>query len=289
MPNYRFPFDVRDFGARGQGDTIDIDDTHAINLALAEADGKPVYFPAGVYLITDELLLNFDYVTIFGDAGLTVIKQTVVGAGCFANQSSSRHFSITMRDITIGLDGDIQGGTAVDLTGCSDAFLSNVRVIADNSSQGYLTAFRCHTPTGSLGSFRNEFYGCTARTYPSVDARGLLLDAVSGQQSNSHRWIGGSIRADSGKGVYCPKNGAAVSDHNIVAYATFEGTTAQAVEMDGRWHKVDACRFEGVTNGILWGSSSQYCVSEDNMFTSGLSTQVVNNGTNNERRGPQQS
>lgn len=68
---HRGPFDVRDFGARGDGNTLD---TAAINQAVAAAHaagGGTVVFPAGDYLSFSVRLLS--RVTLLLEAGATLI------------------------------------------------------------------------------------------------------------------------------------------------------------------------------------------------------------------------
>lgn len=58
---------VTDYGAKGDGTS---DDTNAINDAItAAAAGRIVYFPAGTYLISSEIIANDDKLTFLGDGG----------------------------------------------------------------------------------------------------------------------------------------------------------------------------------------------------------------------------
>ena len=61
---------VKDFGARGDALT---DDTTAIAAAMAGAAGRPVYFPAGTYIVSSTLALP-DGIHLVGD-GRAVLKQ----------------------------------------------------------------------------------------------------------------------------------------------------------------------------------------------------------------------
>lgn len=77
-------FNVRDYGARGNGT---IDDTRAIRAAIAAASGVrgTVLFPTGRYLYSDELLLNG--VTLQGQSGAALLSDSanayvkLIGAG----------------------------------------------------------------------------------------------------------------------------------------------------------------------------------------------------------------
>jgi hypothetical protein len=55
---------VKDFGAVGNGVA---DDTVAIQTAINSANGKKVFFPAGVYLVTDTLTITVDYYSWEGE------------------------------------------------------------------------------------------------------------------------------------------------------------------------------------------------------------------------------
>ena len=61
---------VKDYGAKGDGTS---NDTNAINLAIATAlAGRIVYFPTGTYLITSEIDITANYITLMGDLGATL-------------------------------------------------------------------------------------------------------------------------------------------------------------------------------------------------------------------------
>lgn len=63
---------VTDYGAKGDGTS---DDTNAINSAItAAAAGKIIYFPAGTYLVSDELTITSDYLSFLGDLGATLLR-----------------------------------------------------------------------------------------------------------------------------------------------------------------------------------------------------------------------
>ncbi len=77
--DHRGPFDVRDFGARGDGNTLD---TAAINQAIAAAyaaGGGTVVIPAGDYLSYSVRLLS--RVTLVLEAGATLIAADPPAAG----------------------------------------------------------------------------------------------------------------------------------------------------------------------------------------------------------------
>ena len=85
---------VKDFGAMGDGET---DDTAAINRALYEIfcrasttqTRRSLFFPAGIYLVSDEIKIP-SYAMIRGEGqDCTVIKQTSSLASCVARTADS--------------------------------------------------------------------------------------------------------------------------------------------------------------------------------------------------------
>ncbi|MFW9968620.1 MAG: glycosyl hydrolase family 28-related protein [Candidatus Odinarchaeota archaeon] len=63
---------VKDYGAIGNGTT---DDTTAIQSAVdAITNGGIVYFPAGTYIISNQITINYDYIKLIGTGSASVIK-----------------------------------------------------------------------------------------------------------------------------------------------------------------------------------------------------------------------
>jgi nitrous oxidase accessory protein NosD len=70
-------FNVRDYGAVGDGKTDDITALRRAVLAMQQAGGGQLYFPAGTYLISDRLLFggdNFSSLRIYGEGDTSIIK-----------------------------------------------------------------------------------------------------------------------------------------------------------------------------------------------------------------------
>jgi hypothetical protein len=70
-------FNVRDYGAVGDGKTDDIAALRRAVGAIEKAGAGQLYFPAGIYLISDRLLFggdNFSALHIYGDGDASVIK-----------------------------------------------------------------------------------------------------------------------------------------------------------------------------------------------------------------------
>jgi VCBS repeat-containing protein len=130
-------FNVKNYGAKGDGIT---DDTAAINAARAAADNTPwatVYLPKGSYAINDSLFPGWDQVRWLGDGkDITTIKA--------ANGSSQQYLfvtegpvnHITFQDLT--LDANAQNATSMLTTSyirkSSDIQYLNVKINAEGAS-----------------------------------------------------------------------------------------------------------------------------------------------------------
>ena len=125
------PVNVRDFGAVGNGTT---DDTAAINAAIAFAGptGKSVYLPAGKYLITSTIAIDWA-ITLFGDIatiytqssypyGTVIVKgAAVAGPALKLNTDKCAIKSLGV----VGLAGNTGDGIHLNANGC---LLKNVQV-----------------------------------------------------------------------------------------------------------------------------------------------------------------
>ncbi len=281
----RDPGDIRRYGADGTPADI-----AAINSAASISHLHPMYIPAtdtfwqhtGNINLPDE-----DGVTIIGDGDKSVIRITTASADGIRNGTGNRQFNYTFRDFRIGVDGAISGGTGIDLEDVSNSFFSNVKVIADDTSQGFRVGWRLFTSVGG-GCFRNEFESCSVRTDVNASARGVLISGGSEQSSNSHHIRGGEVRADSGIGVFIERSGvtaAGISTQNTIDQVSFEGTTATGVSIEGgssvaQFNQVQLCRFEGPTAGISMDANTVANGTFMNFFSTGVTTPISDSGEN---------
>jgi len=100
-------FNVKDFGATGDGSTSDQTAiAAALTAAVASIPGGTVYFPAGRYLLTDTLTASFGgtaagsivptNLTIRGEGMATVLQQSVANKGIFNLTNTHRYGGIRL-------------------------------------------------------------------------------------------------------------------------------------------------------------------------------------------------
>ncbi|MBR5452845.1 MAG: right-handed parallel beta-helix repeat-containing protein [Clostridia bacterium] len=130
-------FNVLDFGAEGDGVT---DDTEACRRALAVVDnGGTVYFPKGTYLISDQLFISADNVTVRGDGNATKLLYTrVQDDSPMENQSliglKPGIRGVTVKDLHMEYQGEFYGEEGQSYSGriCGIYFLEAHRVLVEN-------------------------------------------------------------------------------------------------------------------------------------------------------------
>jgi parallel beta-helix repeat protein len=123
-------YNVKDFGALGDGIT---NDTLAIQAAVNAAHlagGGSVYIPAGTYIVTgtnqasDGAIMLYDNITVYGDGmGATTVKMqdgwNHAVTGIFRDQTDVENHDITVHDLTID-------GNRANTTGKIDGWFNGV-------------------------------------------------------------------------------------------------------------------------------------------------------------------
>lgn len=122
------PFNVLDFGATGDGVT---NDTAAIQSALDAvklAGGGFLYLPAGVYAISDALVLTGINNMIFAGAGddASIIKSTSTTNDVFFDSGTS--FFRTFRDFSISSSVTKTAGNSFNLAGERRGLFTRIRI-----------------------------------------------------------------------------------------------------------------------------------------------------------------
>ena len=218
-------FNVKNYGAKGDGVT---NDTAAINAARAAADKTPwstVYLPTGTYIVNQALDPGRDQVRWLGDGkNLTNIK-AANGSGqrfLFFNESIGAK-QITFQDLT--LDANKKNGTSISTTTylrkTSDLQYLNVKINGEGT-----TPFDWHTnnnvsmknsevigQNGYIGVSSqifidgSKFYGTgdTATLLYGGGVQGISITNSVGQNLNNSdpdpaKWVKGRFFVDNGRG-----------------------------------------------------------------------------------------
>jgi hypothetical protein len=176
---------VKDFGATGNGTT---DDTASIQAAINFAKGSPVYFPAGTYLITSSLQLNWSTSTTGFQAGTRLIGQNE-GNTTILNRSGD--FALKHTPTSAQVAAEVR---------MSDGEIAHLNIIIDGSS-----------PAGSGGI---QLYSFWNPRIHDLNIDGVLTDGIqipvnTGLSSNSDLYSCGTVTLDnvringcSGWGIY---------------------------------------------------------------------------------------
>jgi len=98
---------VKDFGAKGDNSNDDTAEIQAAIDAMEAASGGVVYFPNGTYLISSELVIDSQSVSLVGENRFgSLIKQTTLSAKIL--NSTARYF--TVRSLSLHYDGTPTSG-----------------------------------------------------------------------------------------------------------------------------------------------------------------------------------
>jgi hypothetical protein len=104
---------VKDYGATGDGVT---DDTAALNAAIAALGTYlRLFFPAGTYIISSELVIGVSNITVFGEGRDASAIKLISGAS-----GIDRMMGVTASGVTIeslGLDGNSINNSTINVTG----------------------------------------------------------------------------------------------------------------------------------------------------------------------------
>jgi VCBS repeat-containing protein len=216
-------FNVKNYGAKGDGIT---NDTAAINAARAAADNAPwstVYLPTGTYVVNDTLWTSRDQVRWLGDGkDVTTIKAANDSSQRFLFQADNVN-QITFQDLT--LDANVNNGSKIEygtlIRGSSDLQYLNVKINAEgavpfdwNTNHGVsmknsqaigLSNFLGNAKqvfidgsqffgTGS-GENASLFYGFGVENLSITNSTGQSLDS---SDANSGKWVNGRFFVDHG-------------------------------------------------------------------------------------------
>ena len=137
---------VKDFGATGDGTT---DDTTAISTALTAAISAqvPLYFPAGTYVLSNQIAVtSAKSIKIYGagiDLTTLVWTTAATSGGGLSITYTDVEFPPTIQDLSLHTRASIVG-TALSITGTNSASVTRLGAIVSNISiQGENTATQC--------------------------------------------------------------------------------------------------------------------------------------------------
>lgn len=117
---------AKDFGAKGDDGA---DDTAAIRSAIAvlkAAGGGTLYLPKGTYRINDELIIDFNNLTVRGDGAGSIIRTTVTNKNIFTVTSDQLRFQGFGMDV---ISGSASSNAALSLSGAESVVIDQVSII----------------------------------------------------------------------------------------------------------------------------------------------------------------
>lgn len=178
-------FNVKNYGALGDGTT---DDTIACQAAITAAEaagGGRVYFPTGIYRLTDALTATLGPLEFAGDGiGFSSLVWddnatkglTVIGSSAFVSQALAVNAAIGDRSITLGASaGLVNGGWAYldDTQTHGGTFLTKIKLIA-----GAVVTLEDALPCNLLIASTATLYSYTA-LQPGVSVHDLEFATVT--------------------------------------------------------------------------------------------------------------
>ena len=289
----RDSFNVKDFGAVGDGSANDTVAVQNAVTAAANANGS-VYFPQGTYLISSALTLPGGFaghISVFGDGEwVSVIVQTgtgngldfdltggtypykntveIYGLGILANNAAASGYAIGLKYPTGGTAAEMHTGSSVRHVYIGTVVTGNYTPA--NANAGWKTGIKaivaCHLEISDVylyGNFSN-WYGSGAGSGSGVDLLSCIncnLDNVSGAF-----WNTGLLLENAGGGTPDPQ-GILISNLNFVSVGTLmnaNGTGNMAVISLTNWQCDNGETTSGhpdYNNGIIVTDASDVVIS----------------------------
>lgn len=266
-PKAHLPFNVKDYGATGDGST---DDTAAFNTWLTAASGKRGYIPDGTYRVGDLAVPATG--TVIDGQGAGAVLKAKTGASYVLKIEGIQECRLS----NFTVDGNAKASHGILIRGtATDASQTHTldRVTTQNCNRG----IDVDTNTVDQAD-KNTYIGCAfkdstigmriaannAQDQVVINANFATLttagiDIVGGALS----MIGGQFQVTVGA-----NKGIRFSGANI-AWVTLDGVIFEgpAIDIDGstNWpHRMSArnCIFQGATNTILNSTSNSFLICE---------------------------
>jgi hypothetical protein len=169
-------YDVRDFGARGDGVTDDTEAIQAAMDALDDAGGGVLYFPPGTYLVYtagSSIAITLKAGVRMQGAGWGASTIKLADSQAANVIVASLVDSIAVRDLTIDCNGANQSaGNGIIIKGCTDFAIERVEILSAKGGAIIVNE------SGTTGSERGLIYGC--RVYSTLSTHGIALASASG-------------------------------------------------------------------------------------------------------------
>ena len=251
-------FNVRRFGARGDGVT---DDTTDVNAAAAAAEGGVLYFPNGTYKVTDHISIPSDCTVVMA-AGAVVKQYTEAKSGFqVASQSNVRLHRCTVDYATTAVrqtTGAIHvvSSTNVEVVHCRVIKAAGLGIYVANSLRGRIhgnivestLADGIHVTNGSSTNHVSKDITITGNTCNANedDAIAVIGYTTSGQLVNENITIAANVvRASEARGItvggakYVSVTGNSIADIaggagiNVYLDETFDTFASEDVSVIG--------------------------------------------------------
>jgi len=274
-------FNVKDYGAKGDGDTDDIAAIVATRNAAVAAGNGTVYFPPGNYRVTSAIGLRRGVNWLGAGREASYITADTASQNLFTNDSGSTVKRMFMRDLYLTVGAGLTCGTALDLQDVSRSDFRFIEIYADPGAKGYKVGVKIDTQTEG---YYNVFDNCRVMTIGGVSTYyAYWLTGASSNGANSTQIIGGEASSDDGTAIYLEQG------NNVGIYCVaIEGDTLKGIHVKGENGVRDAqatiigCRLEsdhaGPT-GIHLDSDSSDCTLIGNFYD--VTTDVTNAGSRN--------
>ena len=245
-------YDVKAYGAVGDGTT---DDTAAIQAAFDAchlAGGGTIYFPVSTYAFSSTLEMPYP-ASVLGDGPYSTRLLYTGGDGTAIRFTSyttaEQRNGMLIQGFTLWNGGSGTSTIGMDLKGMCRSVVAQIRAVGWSSSAGY--AFKVDASYGSaIGAWWNTFRDLET----GYVGTGILFTGggVNSGKANENRVVDCYIAGHSVAGVYVEWG-----DHVTIARSDFSSSQGGTGVISKDWQTVVRdCRFENNPTAIVFNASS---------------------------------